>query len=43
MIIPKDAVGDRDIPGADVSQLVDVVLAEIGDAFGTIVQSQDIN
>ena len=43
MIIPKDAVGDRDIPGADASQLVNVALAEIGDAFGTIIQSQEIN
>ena len=43
MVVAEDAVGDRDIPGVDAEQLVKVVLSEIGDAFGTVVQSQDIN
>lgn len=38
----EDGVGDRDIPGVDAEQLAKVVLCEIGDAFGTIVQSKDI-
>lgn len=42
VIIPEDAVGDRDIPGISGEQLTKVALSEIGDAFGTIVQSKDI-
>ncbi|KAI3552842.1 isochorismatase [Colletotrichum abscissum] len=42
VLIAEDAVGDRDIPGVDAAQLVKVALSEIGDAFGTIVQSKDI-
>ncbi|KAF7560951.1 hypothetical protein G7046_g3201 [Stylonectria norvegica] len=42
VIIVEDAVGDRDIPGVDAAQLVKVALAEIGDSFGTIIQSKDI-
>ncbi|KAF5584022.1 amidase nicotinamidase [Fusarium subglutinans] len=42
VIIPEDAVGDRDIPGVDASQLVKVSLSEIGDAFGTIIKSSSI-
>lgn len=38
-----DAVGDRDIPGVDGKELTRVVLSEIGDAFGTIIQSKDIS
>ncbi|KAK3321721.1 Isochorismatase-like protein [Apodospora peruviana] len=41
-IVAQDAVGDRDIPGVDADQLVKVALAEIGDAFGTVVSSKDI-
>ncbi|KAL7627625.1 phospholipase C type enzyme [Parahypoxylon ruwenzoriense] len=42
VIIPQDAVGDRDIPDVSAEQLTRVALAEIGDAFGTIVKSEDI-
>lgn len=42
VIIPKDAVGDRDIPGAEAAQLTHVALSEIGDAFGTIIESKEI-
>ncbi|KAL4809621.1 Isochorismatase-like protein [Aspergillus unguis] len=38
----KDAVGDRSIPGVEASTLVDVALKEVGDAFGTVVESGDI-
>ncbi|GKT84315.1 isochorismatase family [Colletotrichum tofieldiae] len=42
VLVAEDAVGDRDIPGVDAAQLTRVALSEIGDAFGTIVQSKDI-
>ncbi|RYP68978.1 hypothetical protein DL770_008328 [Monosporascus sp. CRB-9-2] len=42
VIIAKDAVGDRHIPGVDASELVRVALSEIADAFGTVVESKDI-
>jgi hypothetical protein len=42
VLIAEDAVGDRDIPGAEAAILVKVALAEIGDAFGTIIKSADI-
>lgn len=42
VIVVSDAVGDRDIPGVDADQLVKVALAEIGDAFGTIISSNEI-
>ncbi|KAI0517561.1 Isochorismatase-like protein [Xylaria bambusicola] len=43
VIIPKDAVGDRHIPGVEAAELVRVALSEIGDAFGTIVESKEIS
>ncbi|KAI0902900.1 Isochorismatase-like protein [Ustulina deusta] len=43
VIIPKDAVGDRHIPGVDAAELVRVALSEIADAFGTIVESKEIS
>ncbi|CAM1509696.1 Fc.00g000310.m01.CDS01 [Cosmosporella sp. VM-42] len=42
VLVVEDAVGDRDIPGVDAEQLVQVALSEIGDAFGTIVPSDNI-
>ncbi|KXJ93510.1 Isochorismatase-like protein [Microdochium bolleyi] len=42
VIVARDAVGDRDIPGVQAKQLVDVALAEIADAFGTVIQSDEI-
>lgn len=43
VLVAEDGVGDRDIPGVDAAQLTKVTLCEIGDAFGTIIQSKDIN
>ncbi|KAI1283527.1 Isochorismatase-like protein [Xylaria sp. FL0933] len=43
VIIPKDAVGDRHIPGIAAPELVRVALGEIADAFGTIVESKEIS
>ncbi|WYZ38311.1 hypothetical protein EsH8_III_000225 [Colletotrichum jinshuiense] len=42
VLVAEDAVGDRDIPGVDAAQLTKVALSEIGDAFGTIIQSKDV-
>ncbi|KAM5341489.1 hypothetical protein ACJ41O_014520 [Fusarium nematophilum] len=43
VLIAEDAVGDRDIPGVKADELTRVALLEIADAFGTIVQGQDIS
>ncbi|KAI0407970.1 Isochorismatase-like protein [Xylaria palmicola] len=42
VIVARDAVGDRHIPGVDAADLVRVALSEIADAFGTVVESKDI-
>jgi nicotinamidase-related amidase len=42
VIVVKDAVGDRNIPGATAEQLVNVVLAELADGFATIVNVEDV-
>ncbi|KAF4452386.1 isochorismatase family [Fusarium albosuccineum] len=42
VLIAEDAVGDRDIPGVKADELTRVALAEIADAFGTVVQGKDI-
>lgn len=38
----KEAIGDRDIPGAKATELVELSLAELGDAFGTVVSCSEI-
>lgn len=43
VVIAEDAVGDRDIPGAKAEELVRITLAELGDAFGTVVKAGSIN
>lgn len=42
VILVEDAIGDRDIPGVKAGDLVKTVLAELADAFGTVVQSSEI-
>ncbi|KAF4821119.1 putative isochorismatase family protein YddQ [Colletotrichum siamense] len=42
VIVVEDAVGDRNIPGTSAVELTKVSLAEIADAFGTVVKSTDI-
>ncbi|KAJ0322014.1 hypothetical protein COL5a_008992 [Colletotrichum fioriniae] len=42
VIVVEDAVADRDIPGANAEELTKIALAEIADAFGTVVKSKDI-
>jgi nicotinamidase-related amidase len=43
VLIAADAIGDRDIPGADAELLVTITLVELGDAFATIVESSSIS
>lgn len=43
VVVAEDAVGDRDIPGVKAEDLVRTSLAELADAFGTVVKSADIN
>ncbi|EFX01377.1 isochorismatase family protein [Grosmannia clavigera kw1407] len=38
----RDAIGDRDIPGATAEELVRVSLAEVADVVSVIVESKDI-
>jgi len=40
--VVKDAIGDRDIPGATAEVLVETVCAELGDTFATILSAKDI-
>jgi nicotinamidase-related amidase len=42
VVLPREAIGDRDIPGIKGEDLVDVVLKELGDAFGTVVSVDSI-
>lgn len=41
-IVVEDAVGTRNIPGSSADELKRVVLNEIADGFGTVIQSGDI-
>ncbi|CAI7642191.1 unnamed protein product [Penicillium crustosum] len=40
VVVVRDAVGDRHIPGADAETVVRVVLSELGDGFATIVSEK---
>ncbi|KAL4772393.1 Isochorismatase-like protein [Aspergillus nidulans var. acristatus] len=42
VLVVRDGVGDRAIPGVEADVLVDVALNEVGDAFGTVVASGEI-
>lgn len=42
VVVVEDGVGDRDIPGVKADDLVRVALAEIADAFGSVVRSKSI-
>ena len=41
-IVVRDAIGDRDIPGANHQQLIDTMLAGFEDMWGTVLSSKDI-
>jgi nicotinamidase-related amidase len=42
VILPQQAIGDRDIPGVKAEDLVRTSLMELADAFGSVVQVADI-
>lgn len=42
VVVVRDAVGDRDIPGVAAAQLVHVALNELADAFATVINSSEI-
>jgi len=43
VLLAEDAIGDRNIPGVDAKDLVRTTLAELADAFGTVVKTGDIS
>jgi len=43
VLVVEEAVGDRDIPGGKAEDVVAMVLAELGDAFGTVVKVGSID
>ncbi|KAF1362874.1 Isochorismatase hydrolase [Lizonia empirigonia] len=42
VVVVEDGIGDRDIPGVKGDELTKVTLAELGDAFATVVKSEEI-
>jgi len=42
VVLAKDAIGDRDIPGLSGSEVTEATLKELSDAFGTVVPSSEI-
>jgi len=42
VVLPQDAIGDRDIPGASGDDVTKMVMLELNDLFGTVVESKDI-
>jgi len=42
IVLAGDAIGDRDIPGFSGDEVTSAVLKELGDAFGTVVRSEDV-
>ena len=42
VVLVKEAIGDRDIPGIKAGELVETVLKELADAFGTVVSIDDV-
>jgi nicotinamidase-related amidase len=43
VVLAEGAIGDRDIPGGlGGKELTDVVLKELGDAFGTVLKAQEV-
>ncbi|CAG7943319.1 unnamed protein product [Penicillium nalgiovense] len=43
VLVVRDAVGDRNIPGADAETVVSVVLSELADGFATIVSESEVS
>jgi len=43
VILAEGAIGDRDIPGAKAEDVVKMTLAELADAFGSVVKAESID
>lgn len=42
VVLVREAIGDRDIPGVNAAELVDVVLKELADGFGAVVGLSEV-
>lgn len=42
VVLARGAIGDRDIPGVGGKEVTETVLMELGDAFGTVVDVDEI-
>jgi len=42
IVLAGDAIGDRDIPGLSGEEVTSAVLKELADAFGTVVESDQV-
>ena len=42
VLLAEDGIGDRDIPGAIGEEVTEMVMNELGDAVGTVVQGSSI-
>lgn len=42
VVLPREAIGDRGIPGVPAERLVETALYELGDCFGTVVWVADV-
>jgi nicotinamidase-related amidase len=42
VLLAREAIGDRDIPGASAKEVVDMSLTELADAFATVVGVDEI-
>lgn len=42
IVLARDAIGDRDIPGFSGAEVTEAALKELSDAFGTVIDSADV-
>ncbi|KAG9241851.1 isochorismatase hydrolase-like protein [Calycina marina] len=43
VLLAGDAIGDRNLPGVQAEDLVRATLAELDDAFGTVIESKSVS
>lgn len=43
VLLAKEAIGDRDIPGARAKEVVEMSLKELADAFATVIGVSEVN
>lgn len=41
-VLVREAIGDRDIPGASGEEVTKMTLLELGDAFGTVIAEGEV-